>query len=88
MPHGPGLIAFIAAMPLLVTGLVLLARQPTVSSVLAAEAGHARSAAPADLVTAQPGSGDAPDGAAPDAGRPVAAGGVTSASDPPGAGPR
>jgi multidrug transporter EmrE-like cation transporter len=50
MPSGGGLVSFIVALPLLVLGLVLLARQPNVTDVLAAEAGgspHAPAAAEA-----------------------------------------
>jgi multidrug transporter EmrE-like cation transporter len=46
VPSGAGLAAFLVALPLLVAGLVMLARQPTVGDVLSAEArGSARGAA-------------------------------------------
>ncbi len=41
VPRGGALVAFIAALPLLVAGLVLLARQGTVGEIFAAEAGGA-----------------------------------------------
>lgn len=48
VPDGWGLVAFIGAMPLLLAGLVLLARQRGVGNVLASEAGgHGESSAPA-----------------------------------------
>ncbi len=49
VPAGAALVAFIAALPLLVAGLVMLARQGTVSEIFAAEAGgKAPPAAPTD----------------------------------------
>ena len=41
VPRGGALVAFVAALPLLVIGLVLLARQGTVGEIFAAEAGGA-----------------------------------------------
>jgi drug/metabolite transporter (DMT)-like permease len=86
VPSGGGLVSFIAALPLLVLGLVLLARQPNVTDVLAAEAGHAATAP----------TTPAPSGAVPAMAEPAEAGltcrdevaAVSSLRTEPGAGPR
>jgi hypothetical protein len=56
LPTGFGLVAFLLALPLLLTGLILLARQRGVGDVLAGEAG--RGSAPIAEPIAEPITGD------------------------------
>lgn len=46
VPRGGAFVAFVAALPLLVAGLVMIARQGTVSEIFAAEAGGASASGP------------------------------------------